>query len=57
MAKMRPWDAFPTKAQAKRVQKQLKTDKKYPVQHVHIRKQPGRLKYMLMLGGKNSRYW
>ena len=54
---MRPWDAFPTKAQAKRVQKQLKTDKEYPVQHVHIRKQPGRLKYMLMLGGKNSRYW
>ena len=54
---MRPWDAFPTKKQAKDWQKRLKNDKKYPVQHVHIKVQPGRLKYMLMLGGKNSRYW
>ena len=57
MVKMIPWDAFPDKAQAKRVQKQLKTDMRYPVQHVHIKKQPGRLKYMIMIGGKNSRYW
>ena len=57
MAKLRPWDAFETKKAAKRLQKQLKTDKKYPVQHVHIRKTVGRLKYVLYIGGKNSRYW
>jgi len=57
MSEMRAWDAFPDKAQAKRVQRQLKTDLKHPVQHVHIKKQPGRLKYMIMIGGKNSRYW
>ena len=60
---MQPYDAFTTKAQAKKMQKQLKTDKKYPVQHVHVRKTTGRnltsvrLKWVVWIGGKNSRYW
>lgn len=57
MVKVRPWDAFETKKAALRHKKQLKNDKRYPVQHVHIRKTQGRLKYMVCVGGRNSNYW
>lgn len=45
------------KKQAKQIQEQLKNDPNYPVQHVHIEKQEGRLKYLIKIGGKNSRFW
>ena len=55
--KLTPYDGFETRTQAKKVQRQLKTDKRYPVQHVRIRETVGRLKYVIWIGGKNSRYW
>ena len=54
---MKIYDGFETKAQAMKMAKQLRTDKKYPVQFVRIKKTAGRLKYLVMIGGKNSSYW
>ena len=54
---MKPYDGFETKKAALRMQKQLKNDKRYPVQNVHIRKGTGRLKWVVYIGGKNSSYW
>lgn len=54
---MYPYDAFETKADAKELQTRLKKDETHPVQHVHIRKTIGRLKWVVFIGGKNSRYW
>lgn len=54
---MQSYGVFKTKRQAQKMQKKLKNDEYYPVQYVHIKKQPGRLKWMVCLGGKNSRYW
>ena len=54
---MEPYDGFETKKEALRMQKRLKNDKRYPVQHVHIRRTQGRLKWTVYIGGKNSRRW
>jgi hypothetical protein len=57
MSKLTPWDGFETKKAALRHKKQLKNDKRYPVQHVQIKKTAGRLKYTVYIGGRNSHYW
>lgn len=55
--KLSPWDGFETKAEAIKKAKQLKNDKKYPVQYVRIRKGIGRLKWIVYIGGRNSFAW
>jgi hypothetical protein len=54
---MDAYDAFETKKAAQRMARQLKKDKRYPVQHVRIQKTAGRLKWMVKIGGRNSTYW
>jgi len=54
---MKIYDGFETKKAAKSMQRQLKNDKKYPVQSVQVRKGSGRLKWLVYVGGKNSKYW
>jgi len=54
---MKAQDAFETKKAALSYAKQMRTSKRYPVQYVRIRKGPGRLKYVVYIGGKNSNYW
>jgi len=49
--KLKPYDAFETKAQAQREAKELRKE----VQFVRIRKTTGRLKWVIYLGGRGSR--
>ena len=55
---LKPYDGFETKLAAMKTAKQLKTDKKYPVQFVRVKKGTSkRLKWIVYIGGKNSQIW
>ena len=56
--KLTPWDGFETKLQAVKQANRMRKHKKFPVQFVRVKKEEiGRLKYIVYIGGKNSRMW